>query len=68
MITSPEVFVWIVTALVFCTSSAWVVVDIVRLRRALAEGRAAHDRVFGSIIGLAVALIGIVGVLKFHLG
>lgn len=67
MIVPAEYFVWFVTALVFGTAVSWLVVDIVRLRRALPQGRAAHDRIFGSIIGLAMAVGGMVGVLKYHL-
>jgi hypothetical protein len=67
MIVPAVYFTWFVTALIFCVSAVWLVVDTVRLRRALREGRAAHDRIFGSIIGLAVAIIGIVGVLIYHL-
>ncbi|HET6610522.1 MAG TPA: hypothetical protein VFG83_00960 [Kofleriaceae bacterium] len=68
MIVSHNLFMWICTALVFGLSAAWIVVDVVRLRAALKEGSAAHDRIFGSIIGLAIATIGIIGVLRFHLG
>ncbi|MCG8417505.1 MAG: hypothetical protein MJE77_06120 [Proteobacteria bacterium] len=59
-----------VSAVVFFPSATWLVVDIVRLRRALAmeEGDDRHDRVFGSIIGVIMAAIGVAGVLKFHLG
>jgi len=67
MILSHDQFTWFVTLVILIPSLAWVVVDVVRLRRALPDGRAAHDRIFGSIIGLCVAACGIVGVLKFHL-
>jgi hypothetical protein len=67
MIVPAVYFTWFVTSLIFVVSVAWLVVDTVRLRRALREGRAAHDRIFGSIIGLTVAVIGIVGVLIYHL-
>lgn len=71
MIVSHEIYIWFVTALTVGTAASWLVVDIVRLRRALAETEATperRDRIFGSIIGLVVAIIGIVGMLRFHLG
>lgn len=77
MIVSQEHYIWFVTAVTFGTSASWLVVDIVRLRRALAERDgmpdgpdqpSRHDRVFGSLIGLVVAAIGIAGVLRYHLG
>lgn len=68
MIVSPAYFLWFCTALVAGTAGSWLIVDIVRLRRALPEGKKAHDRIFGSIIGLIVAAIGIIGVLRYHLG
>jgi hypothetical protein len=71
MIVSHVHYIWFVTALTFGVSASWLVVDLVRLRRALAEREATparHDRIFGSIIGLVVALVGIGGVLRYHLG
>jgi hypothetical protein len=70
MIVSHEHYIWFVAALTFGTSASWLVVDIVRLRRALAEKEATparHDRIFGSVIGLVVATIGIAGVLLYRL-
>ncbi len=68
MIVSHEYFMWFISALITGTASAWFVVDVIRLRRALRDGPGARDRIFGSITGLIVALIGITGVLLFHLG
>jgi hypothetical protein len=70
MIVSFEFFEWFVTALIFVVSVVWLGVDTVRLRRALRDVGAPnrHDRIFGSIIGLAVATVGVVGVLLYHLG
>lgn len=71
MIVSHEIYIWFVSVLTCGTGVSWLVVDTVRLRRALAEREATparHDRIFGSIIGLIVALIGLVGVLRYHLG
>lgn len=67
----PGYFEWFVTALVIIPALSWVVVDIVRLRRALAgKELPAHDRrdrIFGSMIGLLVASMGITGSVLYHL-
>lgn len=71
MIVPHEIYIWFVSVLTFGTAGSWIVVDIVRLRRALAEREdtpARHDRIFGSIIGVVVGLVGVVGVLRYHLG
>jgi hypothetical protein len=70
MIVSHEVFLWFCSALVIGLSAAWIVVDIVRLRRALRDGAAGvdvHDRVFGSIVGMVIGVVGLVGAARFHL-
>lgn len=69
MIVSADYFIWFVTAMVFGVSASWLVVDSIRLIHALRDGRAAHDRhdrIFGSIIGLIVAFIGVAGALNYH--
>ncbi len=68
MIVSHEYFMWFISALIVGTASAWFAVDLIRLQRAVHEGRKARDRIFGSITGLIVVIIGITGVLLFHLG
>lgn len=47
----------------------WVVIDSVRLRRALSEDRqdrVVRDRIFGSLIGIAVGAIGVFGSLNYY--
>ena len=64
LIVSPRDFQWFVTAITGGASAYWVAIDSVRLRRALREERrtaATRDRIFGSIVGLAIAAIGLVG-------
>ena len=64
LIISPRDFQWFVTLLTGGASAYWVAVDSIRLRRALREERrtaATKDRVFGSIVGLAIAAIGLIG-------
>jgi uncharacterized protein YacL len=67
-------FDWFCSALTFVVAASWIVVDIVRMRRALRDRASGgstpeiRDRVFGSVIGLIVGAIGVTGVLLFHLG
>jgi hypothetical protein len=47
----------------------WIVVDSVRLRRAMREDRAdpvVRDRIFGSIVGILVGAIGVFGSLNYY--
>ena len=71
MIVSHHTFMLIVGAQTLVVALAWFVVDLVRLRRDLraAERNAEwRDRMFGYIIGMACGVIGVAGVLKYHLG
>jgi hypothetical protein len=52
-----------------CGALYWIVIDGLRLRAALRGDRAAvvtRDKVFGSVVGITVALVGIAGVLKYY--
>ena len=74
MIVSAVVFTWFCSALIFVVAATWIVVDVVRLRRALRDQASSapsaeiRDRVFGSIIGMIIGALGVIGVLHFHLG
>jgi hypothetical protein len=64
LILSHRAFQWFVVAITGGASVYWVAIDSGRLRKALREDRSlppVRDRIFGSIIGLAIAAIGIVG-------
>ncbi len=63
-----EVAIWVGTFLVASLSGFWLVWDALRLRRFLPRGRAAHDEIFGSVIGIAIAVMGLYGVLRYHWG
>jgi hypothetical protein len=70
-LVSPAVFAWLMTVMVIGISGSWIVVDIVRLRRALRDRDrlgSVRDRVFGSIIGMVIGAIGVVGGFLHHLG
>ncbi len=64
LIVSPRDFQWFVTLITGGAAAYWIVIDSLRLRRALRDDTArpsVKDRVFGSLIGLAIGVIGIVG-------
>jgi hypothetical protein len=68
---SAVAFGWLMTALVVGVSGSWIIVDIVRLRRALRDDTArpsVRDRVFGSVMGIVIGSIGVGGALLHHLG
>jgi hypothetical protein len=70
VIVAHSIYVLIVTLLVGGVAASWVVVDIIRLRRALRENRRdplVRDRIFGSIIGIVVGLFGVVGTVRYQL-
>jgi hypothetical protein len=69
-LVSVAVFGWIVTALAVGLAAPWIVVDIVRLRRALREDvklPVVRDRIFGSIVGMAIGAIGLIGAVLYQL-
>jgi hypothetical protein len=73
VILGHEQFMWFVTAVITGTAIAWTIVDVTRMRRVLRSPPAAYpagerrDRLFGSIIGLVIACVGVIGVLRHHL-
>jgi len=69
-IVSPEIYIGFLTTITAGLALVWAVVDVTRLRRALREDRASpivRDRIFGSIVGLAISALGVVGVLRYYL-
>jgi hypothetical protein len=71
VIVSHAVFMWISTFMIAGLGAAWLVVDVVRLRRALRDDLrdpAVRDRVFGSIVGLGCVVLALTGPLLYHLG
>jgi len=70
LIISAHAFDWFVTLLTGVVAAWWILVDSVRLRRALAGDRdrgAVRDQIFGSIVGLVIGAIGVFGVVMHHL-
>jgi len=68
MIVDHDTFMWICSFLTAGFAAPWGIYEIVLLRRALAKGKEAHDERFGAVAGLVICLLGIAGVLKYHLG
>jgi hypothetical protein len=64
----PSFTMWLGSLLVGALAGFWLVWDGIRLRRYLPRWRTAHDEVFGSVIGLIIAAIGIIGVIRYHWG
>lgn len=63
MITTVENFDWVPTIMILGFSIVWFIVDTVNLRRELARDTREHDRVFGYLIGLLLAILGGVGLM-----
>ena len=69
MILPHEVYVWVITLLIAGLAVGWGVVDTVRLRAALRDDTRdpiVRDRIFGSLIGLTIAVLGIIVVVRYH--
>jgi hypothetical protein len=67
--TASPVVVWIVTIGTMFLSLAWLGYDsrnLWRLRRADRLDPRVRDQQFGYIIGVITAVVGIVGVLRYH--
>lgn len=75
MIVSHELFMWFVTAAAVGICIGWGARDIYLLAKHLPrKGRAAwsdpaawRDQIFGSVFGLVMIVLGLVGALKYHL-
>lgn len=64
------VITWLVTVGTMVLSLAWLVYDtrnLLRLRGADRKNPLVRDRLFGYVIGIVTAIVGIVGVLRYHL-
>ena len=70
MIVSHEAFIWFCTILTLGVAAPWVFVDLWRLRNVVREDMSrpvVRDRLFGSLIGLAVSIAGVLGMVRYHL-
>ena len=69
MLVSHTQYVWFVTLMTIGLAGGWIPVEILRLRRALSEDRRdpfVRDRIFGSVIGLAICVVGLLGAVLYH--
>lgn len=69
-ILSPTFVTWFVTVGTMALSVVWLVYDtrnLLRLRGADRKNPLVRDKLFGYVIGIITAIIGIVGVLRYHL-
>jgi hypothetical protein len=68
-IVSDTVFTWFLTAIVGGVSGGWLVYDasnLWRLRGGDRRDPLVRDKLFGYTLGIVIALIGVVGTLRFH--
>jgi len=69
-LVSHTVFVWFMTLFTGVVAGTWLVYDGLKLywlRNADKNDPTVHDKRFGYSIGMLVGLIGVLGVLKYHL-
>jgi hypothetical protein len=69
-LVSHTVFVWFMTLFTGIVAATWFVYDGLKLywlRNADKNDPTVHDKRFGYSIGMLVGLIGVLGVLKYHL-
>jgi|MudIll2142460700_1097286.scaffolds.fasta_scaffold57190_2 hypothetical protein len=69
-LVSHTVFVWFMTLFTGVVAGTWFVYDGLKLywlRNADKNDPTVHDKRFGYSIGMLVGLIGVLGVLKYHL-
>jgi hypothetical protein len=68
-IVSDTAFTWILTALVGGVSGGWLIYDAINLWRLRGGDRSdplVRDKLFGYALGIVIALIGVVGTLRYH--
>ena len=68
-LVAPETFKWFLTILVAGVCAPWLFYDIRNFGRAMAADGSdpvVRDKRFGYAIGVTIAIIGLLGSLKFH--
>ena len=67
MIVSANIFLWFVSAMVMGIAIVWTIWDGRNLIRLWPTRRENHDEFFGALIGLAIVVIGVSGLIRHHL-
>ncbi len=65
---SDQQFQWFAYAGILGMSLGWGIREVLLLRRHRGGSPEARDQLFGSIIGLVIIAIGVVGLVKYHQG
>ena len=68
-IVSQRHYEWFVTGLIVATAVGWTTLELVRLRKTVREDTSdpvVRDKIVGHYVGLAIALLAAVGVVKHY--
>lgn len=66
---SASAFKWFITLLTGGMAGSWLVYDtinLIRTRNADRKNPIVRDKHFGYVMGIAIAIVGLVGCLRFH--
>ncbi len=69
-LVSQNLVTWFITVVTLSLSVSWLVYDtrnLLRMRGADRKNPLVRDKLFGYGIGIITAIVGIVGVLRYHL-
>ena len=67
-LVSDQHFQWFAYTGIIGMCVGWGIRELVLLRRYRGGSPEAHDQLFGSIMGLVIIAIGVVGLVKYHQG
>ncbi|MBK9037306.1 MAG: hypothetical protein IPL61_39695 [Myxococcales bacterium] len=68
-LVSAEAYNWFLSTVIGGAATYWIGIDSYRLKKALGGDRAdpaIRDRIFGSVVGIVVGCVGVVGVILHH--
>ncbi len=66
MIVSHTVFMWWCSIMIGGLSGIWCIYDAILLRRHLQADDDRKDQIFGSVVGVAIGALGVIGVFALH--
>lgn len=67
MIISENAFLWSISAMVAGIAIAWAIWDGRNLIRLWSTRRENQDEFFGAVMGLAIVVVGVSGLIRHHL-